>query len=301
MFFMPVIYGYDPASRMQAVSFLSDGGVMLAIWWLESLRCRPMPWFLHNPSILTLASQLVGLGVVCPLYCFLSYIYAPIDSPVSSDQRSSLTAVLPALLVGYYIPAYAMFFWPDLAERQSWLFLWQLYPVLISIAYHAVTLGTATPRNRSVVAKLSRDLLAVRVCIGVSVVLGASVWLWTRFSAPLSMATIFAPTGVPRLSLPSLTAFSGQFLRWDEVFVFGPMLLWLAYLYEDTKRAGLLQASWLSLIPLAAAAVIALGPGAAVGLGWLWREEAILARHEKDTLMLEVAAKVDALLKANGA
>jgi hypothetical protein len=38
MFFMPAVYGYDSASRTQVISFLSDGGVVLSIWWLESLR-----------------------------------------------------------------------------------------------------------------------------------------------------------------------------------------------------------------------------------------------------------------------
>ena len=38
MFFVQALYGYDTTSRTQTVSFLADGGVVLAIWWLESFR-----------------------------------------------------------------------------------------------------------------------------------------------------------------------------------------------------------------------------------------------------------------------
>jgi hypothetical protein len=38
MFFLQALYGYDSASRTQTISFLADGGIVLAIWWLESFR-----------------------------------------------------------------------------------------------------------------------------------------------------------------------------------------------------------------------------------------------------------------------
>jgi len=47
MFFMPAVYGYDASSRTQVISFLADGGVVLAIWWLESLRTGPKSLYLQ--------------------------------------------------------------------------------------------------------------------------------------------------------------------------------------------------------------------------------------------------------------
>ena len=38
MFFLQALYGYDSTSRTQTISFLADGGIVLAIWWLESFR-----------------------------------------------------------------------------------------------------------------------------------------------------------------------------------------------------------------------------------------------------------------------
>jgi len=50
MYFMPSIYGYDPASREQVISFLTDGGMFIAIWWVESVRegANQTQWFLRR-------------------------------------------------------------------------------------------------------------------------------------------------------------------------------------------------------------------------------------------------------------
>jgi hypothetical protein len=37
-FFTPVVYGYDPTSRAQTGTFLTDIGIIYAIWGFESVR-----------------------------------------------------------------------------------------------------------------------------------------------------------------------------------------------------------------------------------------------------------------------
>ena len=37
-FFFPSIYNIDPISRTQTVSLLTDASVLVAIWYLESVR-----------------------------------------------------------------------------------------------------------------------------------------------------------------------------------------------------------------------------------------------------------------------
>jgi hypothetical protein len=264
-----------------------------------------------------MTGQVIGLGVVCPFYCLLSYIHAPSTGLVIEPSQSSAIALLPALILGFYIPTYATLLWPDLYERQGWLFVWQLFPAYISLAYHAISYllsyadKTKSKKTSSEQAasptslqKLNHDLLVMRLCIGFSVLIGATSWIWTRYKTGsfAALAEIFLPTANPSRLLPDLTAYSVQFLRWDEIFVFGSKLVWLAYLYADVKRSSQLRhVSWLGLISCAVLAMISLGPGATVGLGWLWREEMLAKRLERDALKLEVQAKVDALLKAHGA
>jgi hypothetical protein len=50
-FFFPFVYNTDPISRRQAISFLTDGSVVLTIWMFESARranmLTPFQWYLH--------------------------------------------------------------------------------------------------------------------------------------------------------------------------------------------------------------------------------------------------------------
>ncbi|KAK0644673.1 hypothetical protein B0T16DRAFT_460701 [Cercophora newfieldiana] len=351
MFFMPAVYGYDSTSRTQVISFLSDGGVVLAIWWLESLRSGRKSLYLQYPSLLALTGQLIGLGVVAPLYAFLSLI-AP--SAASYSLPSSTTALLPALVLGFYTPTLLTLASPDLADRQAFLSIWQLFPVWVSLAYHTIAILSPTPKvdisgisvrpPSSAVSttsdsdsepdshasdpstpsislpKLYRDLLLMRISIGVPSILGAAAWVFTLFRTRGHIAEIFVPTGSPADGLPSLTAFSAQFLRWDWTFVFGAMVLWLGVVYARESagdvtgergmgyqylpkalRGGSKATGWAAMATGAAATGLTLGPGALLGLGWWWREEVKVAELEKSLLKIEVQRKVDALLRANGA
>ncbi|KAK1753897.1 hypothetical protein QBC47DRAFT_385163 [Echria macrotheca] len=303
-FFLPAVYGYNPGSRTQITSFLADGAVVLCIWWLESLRRGDRPWYLQHPSILALLSQFLSLGVVCPLYCFLSYIDSPSLESMLQGPRSSPLSLLPALLLGYYIPGIAMLFWPDLGERQAWLSVWQLYPIHVSVARYVLSLvaiGKPKTQGETPLVKFQRELLVTRVCVGFAVVVGAATWLSTLWSAGFAFPSVFVPTSMPARSLPDFTAFCGLFLRWDELFSFASMFVWLGYVYHDAKKADLVRTSWSDLALRGVLLSVLLGPGATMGLGWLWREEAVAARREKEALLLEVAAKVDFLLKENGA
>ncbi len=38
MFFVPSMYNIDPVFRVQMLSFLADGTVMITLWTLESIR-----------------------------------------------------------------------------------------------------------------------------------------------------------------------------------------------------------------------------------------------------------------------
>ena len=326
------MYGTDPASRTQVMSLMADGGVVLVIWWLESLRAGTdgagRPWFVRHPALPALASQLLGLGVVSPLYYYASYVLQPASAttgtydPPAIDNRRTPAALIPALVAGHYIPAAGAFLWPDLAERQAWLFAWQLYPVWVAVVFQVVSrlVHAVAPwwrgadeetkaglRRSSIASKLARDRVAVRACLGASVTLAAATWLWAwwrsivAFGSPSGMLATFIPTAAPRRSLPDLAAFCAEFLRWDGLFTMASTLLWLVYLLGDVAHPRIRQVGWTRRAAVALPALVVFGPGAVVGLGWLWREEVLAVEREREALMLEVAAKVEALLKANGA
>lgn len=310
--------------------------------------------------MIALAGQLIGLGVVAPLYSFLSLLPAPppsedslpshhsnlaltISTPLltrdpspSSSTSSSpsrgrrtpnpfhllptssrksptpleptpSTTLLPALVLAYYLPAALMLFHPVASDRQAWLFVWQLFPVYLAVASFVLSrIPLRLPgkrAERTAMQKLDAEVRGARVCIGALVALAVGVWWWTWVGSGASvrgMVGLFVPRGLPSGELPSLEGFAAEFLRWDEMFVFAGVLGWLGYFFADLVVVrGVL--GWMEVLGCGLASVVVLGPGATAGLGWLWREEVMFKRREKEVLLREVEAKVEELLRANGA
>ena len=73
-------------------------------------------------------------------------------------------------------------------------------------------------------------------------------------------------------------------MKWDYLMVFGGTFFWLALLFHDLKSWEMLRAGWFRLLLTAAVTVAAVGPGAAAGLAWLWREETIASEKMKGSL-----------------
>lgn len=312
--------------------------------------------------MIALAGQLIGLGVVAPLYSFLSLLPAPPSSeeslpshhsnlaptistplltrdPSPSSSASSSpsrgggrrtlnpfhllptttpsssrkspeptpsTTLLPALVLAYYLPAALMLFHPVSADRQAWLFVWQLFPVYLAVASFVLSrIPLRLPgkrAERTAMQKLDAEVRGARVCIGALVALAVGVWwgTWVRSESMRGMVALFVPRGMPAGELPSLEGFAAEFLRWDEMFVFAGVLGWLGYLLAELGVVtGVLGR--MGVVVGGMASVVVVGPGATAGLGWLWREEVMFKRREKEVLLREVEAKVEELLRANGA
>jgi hypothetical protein len=200
-------------------------------------------------------------------------------------------AVLPTVAFGFLIPTYAMYLWPDLEARQSWLFVWQLFPIFMALIMFVFSYISPDTVASDKIRAPKRDLPLIRLIVGSTSFLAAVVWLWAWAAGPYSFVDVFIPQMLPMAS-PDLKTSTANFLRFDEIFVFGPQLVWLAYLFWDIKHAGMLSAGWLRLILYAVAGVFALGPGATLGLGWLWREHLIANRRHKFALTLESVVRL---------
>ncbi|SPQ25384.1 76920dad-2e05-476e-8657-376aa0d4bde4 [Thermothielavioides terrestris] len=313
-FFFPAVYGTDPVSRRQAISFLADLAVLLTIWLLESTRRANLFTPMQLPNLFALLGQGLGIGVVAPVYCFLHYVLTPVEKFSALDQRLTnlrwSRAVLPAVAAAFAAPFCATVFWPagdqpisggsgggggGLLARQRWLFVWQLYPVWLALALWAGSrLSRDTMRDDKVYRPL-RDLPVLRASVGAASVCAAGVWWWVCLGGGeaygYGVRKVFVPAAVPR-HLGSLTEFTREFLKWDEVFGFGSHLVWLAYLFGDLAEAGMLREGWLTAVGLGLVSLLAVGPGATLGLGWLWREHILATRRHKAALTPESVVRL---------
>jgi len=208
----------------------------------------------------------------------------------SSDMRlgrmNYALILLPTLLLTYYIPAFEMFFWPTLSGRESWLFLWQMFPVWIFLT---TRLFSSFIKDTTITDRFeapNRDMPVIRYTVGMLATLSAAAWSLTCFRAVYQheLYSVFIPENLPGQT-SSLAAFSREFLKFDEIFLFGNTFLWLGMLFWDLKYAGMLKTGWVRLLVYLVGSVLVLGPGATAGLGWLWREDVLTTTRHKDAVV----------------
>ena len=183
-----------------------------------------------------------------------------------------------------------MIFWPTHSGRESWLFFWQMCPIWIPITNFLLTYAFPDTTMHDRIKTPRRDLPVMRYTVGTFVALSAAVWLWTCVISPFSLTDMFVPCAIPT-STSDLTTFIREFLKFDEGFLFTNTFLWLGYLFWDMKYAGMVHASWLKIVIYAISAILAVGPGAAAGLGWLWREDIITNRRHRAAITEATAAR----------
>lgn len=241
-----------------------------------------------SPVLSGLAAQLLGIGVVGPIYFFVHYVCTQISNFQASDMRLTDLAytrsILPVMIAGYYIPHFLSHLHPSLAARHDWTWIWQMFPVWVMLGQRLLAytvLPNTVQRDR--IHDPKRDVPVIRLTIGSCIALSALVWLYTLTMSPYTPMAMFIPES--SVAEREWTAIARNVLQYDQLFSFGSALLWLGYLFGDLKRAGMVQQSWTKIVMAAAATVLVLGPGAAVGIAWLWREEVLVSKRHKSAVV----------------
>jgi hypothetical protein len=203
----------------------------------------------------------------------------------------SLT-ILVSLVSVYYIPAYAMFHWPSLHGRDGFLFFWQMSPIWVSLTTRSLSffIADTTYVDRMIAPK--RDLPIMRYTIGTLSTFSAGVWLWTCITSPYSFTEMFVPAEIPSQA-NNLKDLTREFLKVDEMSLFGCTFLWLGFLFWDLKSAGMISTSWIEILLRGVVSIAFIGPGATTGLGWLWREDAITNRRHEGAMTEERAKQFE--------
>lgn len=178
--------------------------------------------------------------------------------------------------------------------QQLVLFFWQLYPLWLSAALWGISrlFRDTTATDKLMPGRVRCDLPVMRWYIGFASALAAGVWIWAWAGGEgLGIRRVFIPSGLPS-SMDSLSAFTGELLRWDYIYSFGAQLLWLGYLFSDLAQAGMLREGWWRVIGLGVVSVLLVGPGATLGLGWLLREHILATRRHGSALTPESVGRL---------
>lgn len=232
--------------------------------------------------------QFFGIGVLMALWCLVHYVQTPIENFRARDMRLTNTAytatVLPVILLTHYLPnsiAFSTWFHPSVRHAANWI--WQPFPVWISILQYLLkkTIMPETVKEDRIKNPL-RDLPIIRYTIYFLCAISTATWWYTLYKSPFTPVTLFVPN---LAAMKTGEDYIRLFLQYDQIFSMGACMLWLLYLFGDLKRAGMMDASWASIVVRGLVTLVAAGPGVTFGLGWWWREQLLATKWHKDAIV----------------
>lgn len=254
---------------------------------IKTNTCYP----LQRPIVSGTLFQLLGIGKVAPLYFAIEYIRTPLSS-LKGDNRNIKTdvlkSILPAMLAGHYLPLFANFFVSTVESRQSINAWWQLFPLVVPLVQLPLRLlakpQSSTEKKKKTAANRKTNLLWTRCTYGSLAAISGLSFIYARWSAPqgTSLANIFLP-GLFEHTQP-ITSFPqgiARFLKYDGIFSLGAGFVWLGLRFRELQRSGVPVSWWKSVCALVGT-IVTIGPGAALALGWGWREEVLAETPVED-------------------
>lgn len=216
------------------------------------------------------------------------YIQSPIENFRARDMRltdlSYTASVLPVILLTHYIPNFISFTTaidPHFRHVANWI--WQPFPVwtfILQFVLKKTVMPDTVQEDR--IKNPTRDLPVINYTIYSLCAISAATWWYTLYNAPFSPAELFVPNVA---AMKTGDEYIRLFIQFDEIFSLGAGFVWLLYLFEDLKRAGVMDDSWVGIVGRGVVTLIVAGPGVTIGLGWLWRERLLATKWHKDAIV----------------
>lgn len=232
--------------------------------------------------------------MIAPFYSFVHWVLTPIDSFKSTDMRLTqinyTRTILPSLLMVFYLPLIQSYLLPEVGQRQTWLQIWQWFPITHSLAQYALSKFSKDTSTQDKVVAPKRDVATIRYTIAIPALVSTIVWLRTLLMTPASLSQILLPQHVPT-SLSDISASTADVMQWNYLLAVTSAYLWLLYFAWDAKVAGMITQSWVTLLAAMAGTTVVLGPGGALGAGYLYREYIITEKRHKAALTVESVRK----------
>jgi len=225
-----------------------------------------------SPALWATIAQIAGGGVFIPIYYGVFLIFTtPIAQQTAAKRKINLKDAciyLPLLFVFHYGPVAAMLYHPTLEGRHYWSWFWQLYSVRMTIAYYAITfliayLPLSTTGSGTLFSYRTTIVLMFTPLIAIS----AALWIYTILSCPYPLSQVFWPQA---LVVDTWLGRLRRILQFDFLFLNGTGLLWAFGLLRDAGMQGVGGTMKFALV--AGIATLFLGPAAALGTLWVWRE-----------------------------
>ncbi|KAH8592118.1 hypothetical protein B0O99DRAFT_549387 [Bisporella sp. PMI_857] len=283
--FLSPVHELSLTEERQIIEFMGDMAPLQIIWTIESMRRGNVLTFAALSTIFSIAGQLKGFGYAAPTYYFLHYIQSSLDKYAAPDNRLVPTkyakTVVAAVGVGYVLPSIYHFLGLSTKAHQYINGIWQLFPIWTAIfhRFFASFVSDTTFHDRIENPRADMPYLRQAYAFGAAVSGVAHLYLW------------ITATGDTRYLLPGIGTYQNilrpatpgfrLLMRNNELITLSSGLIWLLLHFRDLKKSRRLKATWAKVIGILASTIMLIGPGAAMAVGWAWREE-LLAERRND-------------------
>ncbi|KAI0836877.1 hypothetical protein F5Y06DRAFT_272502 [Hypoxylon sp. FL0890] len=299
IFFWESVDGSHPDSSAIGIYFLGQFFPILVTFYVNHLRGGNAS--IVTPTLWALSFQMGAIGFTGWIWALWFISSSPLFSATVSPgarRRSAFVnprlvrAVLPALLVGYVVPAIAMGIpSPGIVSNnfQQWAVVtWNVFPLTVMVLFK-VSAGTGSPSDRGhghdnglhSVRTTYAVTLAFSFAMHVAIVsLSIITVLFPAIFDP-SYRQYFSPASlfIPPLSVePTKTVGDGirSFFLWDQVGGYGVVLLVGLVQLGNAAHVTGKQFNWFNAVVSTALASLVFGPGStSVLINW-WHDELLL-------------------------
>lgn len=279
----PVFLDLDLLKESWAIRLLADLVPLQLIWAIESVRrgnAKTLPS--HGPWLVGGLSQIFGLGMVEPLYNFVHYVQSPQEKYRAKDNRmvplGDAKVLLPAIGLGYIAPTLALFLPLSTGAHQTVVRIWQLFPIWTTIAHRVLKATVKDTTNRDRIDAPTKDLPLLRLAYLLAGCASGTIYIWLNVTSPRSWQSNWqeALTAVTHPNARG-SGPASQILVLNHVVALGSSLVWVLLNFRDLKKANKTELSSVKLVIGLSAIAVLFGPGAALCLGWYWRERIMAA------------------------
>ena len=265
---------------LQSLRFLVERSLIYSIWLIESNRRANVLTFVQFPTIFCILALRFGMGVISPCYYFLHFVFSRIEKFAAADARLTNVAytrtVLPLVLFAISMPVFlGLIGYSVMIDKTPghWLWQWVLQPpymvtimqwILVKTQLSKVSMHEDTMRNPK------RDLPYIRWCVYSLSAISAATWILIKLSGASSLS--FVP---------------GDLVEGNRLGILLSSLFWIGLLLHDIKSAGMVEDQWVKIVAVGLVAGVIGGPAVAVALGWIWREEILASKRERQAVTRE--------------
>ncbi|EEU34705.1 uncharacterized protein NECHADRAFT_52723 [Fusarium vanettenii 77-13-4] len=238
--------------------------------------------FAGIPLVIPLLSQLMGIGVVAPVYFFFFYVFTPAYKLTTPSLHrpgvAPCIALLPTIALAYFSSHFPSYFHPSLEARNWWNWIWQLFPVWGSFTMLAISKTiSGLSKTRSTKDDSNQELVILRVTVYLLAFISTATWWYTipKIEGPVS--DVFMPQYFVE-SPQEPDECLRTIIQYDYICTYSAGFLWLAYHFSDLEKAGICEVPWIRALVVAGIVGAVVGPGSLFILIWLLREELLASQ-----------------------